>query len=340
MKKLKRFIIPIFIPHEGCRFRCVFCDQYSVTGMPKSPVTPAEIRDTVQRYLRTSPGWKRERELAFFGGSFTALSEQRQEELLTVGAELIAAGAVDSLRVSTRPDSVDEKVMDRLRRYGVRTVEIGIQSMDDGVLRASRRGHTVSDSIRAAALFSGCGIEWVAQVLPGLPGDTDETMRRTAEEVAELSPDGVRIYPAVVLAGTEMERLYNDGIYAPLSLDHTLELLKDMIDVYERRSIPVLRIGLCPSIELEHRIVAGPYHPALGTLAYEARMLETMIGAVRTDCRTYDTIVIRVHPRDVSRAVGRGRSSIMGLEQSYPGKRFEVVPDDSVGRGRILTGGV
>jgi histone acetyltransferase (RNA polymerase elongator complex component) len=340
MKRPKRFIIPIFIPHEGCRFRCVFCDQYAITGEPKSPITPAQIRETVFRYRQTSPGWNGERELAFFGGSFTTLSEQRQEELLAVGKDLITAGAVNALRVSTRPDAIDEKVLDRLTGYGVKTVEIGIQSMNDGVLRNSRRGHTASDSIRAATLLSRYDIEWIAQILPGLPGDTEETMRQTALQVAGLSPDGVRIYPALVLSGTEMERMYIDGAYEPLPIDHTLEILKNMIDTFERHAIPVLRIGLCPSIELERRVVAGPYHPALAALVYEARLLDTMINAVRNTCRTYNTIMIRVNPRDVSCAVGRGSSSITELERHYPGNRFEITADDSVERGRILTIGI
>jgi histone acetyltransferase (RNA polymerase elongator complex component) len=340
MKRLKRFIIPIFIPHEGCRFRCIFCDQYTVTGEPKSPVTPAQIRNTVYEYRQTSTGWNGERELAFFGGSFTTLPEQRQEELLTVGRDLITAGAVDVLRVSTRPDAIDEKAVNRLKEYGVKTVEIGIQSMDDGVLGVSRRGHTASHSIRAATILSSCDIEWIAQVLPGLPGDTEETMRQTALQVADLSPDGVRIYPALVLSGTEMERLYLAGAYKPLSLEHAVEILKNMVDIYEQRSIPVLRIGLCPSIELERRVVAGPYHPALGALVYEARLLDAMINSVRDTCRSYNTVVIRVNPRDVSRAVGKGSSSITGLEHHYPGKRFEITADNSVERGRIRSIGI
>jgi histone acetyltransferase (RNA polymerase elongator complex component) len=340
MKRHKRFIIPIFIPHQGCRFRCIFCDQYAVTGEREGPITPDQIRDTVIRYRQTSPGWKGERELAFFGGSFTALSNQRQEELLGVGKELITAGVVDALRVSTRPDGIDETVLDRLIQYGVRTVEIGIQSMNDGVLSNSRRGHTASDSVRAASLLSKRNIEWIAQILPGLPGDTDETIMETALRVADLSPNGVRIYPALVISGTEMERIYRNGMYHPLSLDHTLELLKEMITIFELRSIPILRIGLCPSIELERSVVAGPYHPALGALVYEARLLDAMINAVKQICPTHKQIAIRVNPRDVSRAVGSGKSSILSLERHYPDRKFEIISDHSINRGRVSTIGL
>ncbi len=268
------------------------------------------------------------------------LAVDRQQELLTIGRELIRDGIVDTLRVSTRPDAIDETILDRLMQFGVRTVEIGIQSMDDAVLNNSRRGHTASDTIEAVRLLSKRDIEWIAQIMPGLPGDTDETMIRTASRVADLSPGGVRIYPALILSGTEMEEMYRRGEYTPLSLDRTLEIVKTMAAIFESRSIPIIRIGLCPSIELERRIVAGPYHPALGSLVYEARLLEAMITAVDETGPVYKNTVIHVHPQDVSRAVGTGRSSIKRLEQRYPGRRFNVVADLSVMRGRAHTLGI
>ncbi len=340
MKKLKRFIIPIFIPHEGCRFRCVFCDQHIVTGRGASPVTSEEIRETALQYRMTSAHWAGERELAFFGGSFTMLARERQDELLAVGAELIREGIVDTLRVSTRPDAVDETALDRLIEFGVRTVEIGVQTMNDHVLKVSRRGHTVSDCVKTAQLLSNRDIEWIAQIMPGLPGDTDETMIQTARQVAELLPHGVRIYPALTLSGTGMEDMFRRGVYNPPSLDHAIDIVKEMTIIFESRLIPVIRIGLCPSIELEKRIVAGPYHPAIGCLVYEARLLDTMIGAVNKTEEPSGKTVIYVNPRDLSRAVGAGRSSIKKLEQRYPGRRFDVMADHSVDRGRVRTIGI
>lgn len=340
MKRLKRFIVPIFIPHEGCRFHCIFCDQHAVTGRGRSPITPKEVRDIIFRYRETSPQWRGERELAFFGGSFTMLALQRQQELLGVGKELISAGIIDTLRVSTRPDAIDETVLYRLMRFGVKTVEIGIQTMNDTVLIGSQRGHTVSDSIKAARLLSTLNLEWIAQIMPGLPGDTDETIIETAFRVADLSPGGVRIYPALVLSATGMDHMYRRGEYNPLSLDHTVEIVKRMTMIFESRSIPIIRIGLCPSIELERRIVAGPYHPALGSLVYESRMLDAIIAAVNETGISRENTVIHVNPRDISAAVGAGRSSIKKLEQRYPGRRFAVVADHSVGRGRVHTIGI
>lgn len=340
MKKLKRFIIPIFIPHEGCAFRCVFCDQYAVTGVGELPATPQAIRDTVVSYRETSPAWNGERELAFFGGSFTMLPDPRQAELLGAASDLISEGLIDAVRISTRPDGIDAVTVDRLGRYGVKTVEIGVQSMDDEVLRRSRRGHTAADSERAARRLCTGGIPWIAQIMPGMPGDTDDTMIQTARAVAELSPHGVRIYPALVLAGTALEALYRKGEYNPLSLAHTLEIVKEMTAIFEQRSIPILRIGLNPSVELERRVVAGPYHPALGSLVHESRMLDAIINQVDAVAHTQAAIELYVHPRDVSRAVGSRRSSIRLLERRYPGIHFTVVADDGVDRGRVRANGL
>jgi histone acetyltransferase (RNA polymerase elongator complex component) len=335
MKQRRRFIIPVFIPHAGCRFRCVFCDQHAVTGNTASRVDRDAIRETVYRHRETSPRWEGERELAFFGGSFSALPQARQEELLAVGHDLIKEGAVQALRVSTRPDALDEGSVDRLVRSGVGTIEIGVQSMDDDVLSTSRRGHTVSDVVRAARLLTDRHVEWIAQIMPGLPGDTDETIIGTAVRVAELAPDGARIYPALVISGTEMERMYQRGDYTPLSLSRAVGIATEIVEIFEKKLIPIIRIGLCPSTSLERRVVAGPYHPAFGSLVYEARLLDEMIDAVGSCASGGRRIVIRVHPHDVSRAVGNGRSSITRLRRHYPDSDIDIVGDRSVDRGKV-----
>ncbi len=339
MKQLKRFIIPVFIPHEGCRFRCVFCDQRAVTGNHAPPIKPDSIRETVRIYREANPRRQGEPELAFFGGSFTALDQCRQEELLAVGKELIDAGLIQSIRVSTRPDVIDEPVMDRLIRFGVRTVEIGVQSMDDSVLVRSRRGHAASDTVRAARILKRRSVPWIAQIMPGLPGDTHGTITQTAQRVADLSPDGVRIYPALVISGTEMEKMYGSGRYTPLSMEQAVRVVKMMVEIFEARSIPIIRIGLCPSADLESRVVAGPYHPAFGSLVYEAMLLDAMIAAVGQETAEDKRIVIHVHPRDISRAVGNARSSMTRLRQQFPNRDFSVVGDCSVERGKVRANG-
>ena len=242
MKNIKRFIIPIFIPHAGCPHRCLFCDQLAVTAGGDGKITRQRIVETVQSYTETRPDWDRDIELAYFGGSFTSLPMKRQLDLLKIGGELIDKGLIDALRISTRPDAISEKILGFLSEYGVRTIELGIQSMSDHVLELSQRGHTTDDARNAARLIIESGFDLIAQIMPGLPGDTEETIIKTAEEVVKLAPDGVRIYPAVILKDTEMERLYLEGTYEPLSLDETVRIAGLIVRMFQKHNIPVIRI--------------------------------------------------------------------------------------------------
>jgi histone acetyltransferase (RNA polymerase elongator complex component) len=338
MKRLKRFIIPNFIPHAGCPHRCIFCDQRTISGIEADEVTPEFVRRTVEGHLMTRPGWTRERELAFFGGSFTTLSDERQEELLRAGSELIASGRIDALRLSTRPDGITGPIVRRLVRAGVKTVELGVQSMDDEILSRARRGHTAHDTVLSASLLREARLSWIAQIMPGLPGDDDRTMVETARRVAELSPDGVRIYPAVVIEGTRMARMFRAGEYTPLSLRRAVEVVNKIVELFERRSIPVIRIGLCPSEGLSCRVVAGPYHPALGALVYEARLLDAISSAV-DGAPPASTLIIRVNPRDLSRAVGNRRSNVKTLADRYPTRTISFSADPAVPPGEARADG-
>jgi histone acetyltransferase (RNA polymerase elongator complex component) len=339
MKRLRRFIVPIFIPHAGCPHRCIFCDQRAISGAGADPVTPEFVRRTVLRHLMTRPGWTGERELAFFGGSFTTLPEERQKELLRAGTDEIASGNVDALRVSTRPDGITGPIVARLARSGVRTVELGVQSMDDEILSRAHRGHTAKDSVLAARLLREAGLSWIAQIMPGLPGDDDRTMIETARRVADLSPDGVRIYPAVVIEGTRMARMYRAGEYAPLTLRRAVEVVNGIAEVFERRSIPIIRIGLPPSEGLSGRVVAGPYHPAFGAFVYEARLFDAISSAV-DGAPAASPLVIRINPRDLSRAVGNRRSNVKMLADRYPSRVISFSPDPAVARGEVRADGV
>ena len=202
MKNLKRFIIPIFIPHAGCPHKCIFCDQGAVTGVKGGRIGREEIESIVMEYVDSRPDWEGDIELAFFGGSFTSLPMQRQLELLRVGSDLIEEGLIDEIRLSTRPDSISEKILKNLISHGVKTVELGVQSMSDDVLSMAQRGHTSDDTRKSAEMIMAHGLSWIAQIMPGLPGDTTEKMIYTANEVFEMGPNGVRIYPALVIKNT------------------------------------------------------------------------------------------------------------------------------------------
>ena len=260
----KRLIIPLFIPHSGCVHQCVFCNQTDITGRASLP-TVAEVGETITAYLAT---WKGAgpREAAFYGGSFTGLDAPLQERLLGAVAPFVAAGEIDALRVSTRPDMISRDGVALLRRYRVKTVELGVQSMDDGVLRLSGRGHCANDTVRAVEELKRSGMTTGLQMVPGLPGDTAETIAATAREMVRLGPDFVRVYPTLVVRGTPLETMYGRGDYRPWSLEAMTSVCRDVVALFGKAGIPVIRVGLQPTAGLEESIVAGPYHPSFRQL--------------------------------------------------------------------------
>ncbi len=266
-------IIPFFIPHQGCPQRCIFCNQQSITSVSATdrPLTPDDIAEGIRCWLdRTKKG--REVQVAFYGGSFTALARARQEELLGAVRPFVENGMVDSVRLSTRPDYINAEIADFLRSYQVKTVELGVQSLDNAVLAASSRGHTAGQVVTAFACLRRAGFVVGAQLMIGLPGETTGTALAGARRLAELRPDLVRIYPALVIAGSGLARLYERGKYKPLGLNKAVALCGRLKNIFAGAGIRVVRMGLQPSPGLEKELVAGPYHPAFGELV-QARLL-------------------------------------------------------------------
>jgi len=336
MKNIKRFIIPVFIPHAGCPHRCLFCDQQAVTSTGDGKITRQRIVDTVKSYTETRPDWDRDIELAYFGGSFTSLPVRRQLDLLKIGKELIDEGLIDTLRVSTRPDAISEKIIGFLSEYGVRTIELGIQSMSDHVLEMSQRGHTTNDTMNAASLINGHGFDLIAQIMPGLPGDTESSILSTADDVVSLSPNGARIYPAVVIKDTEMERLYHEKMYEPLSLNEAVRITGKIVRIFQENDIPVIRIGLSHSKALEKRVVAGPYHESLGALVMEGMMAEKIEKVVGSLKHIPDPLVIRVNPKLVGAAVGGKKRTIRRLEKIHNLNRVKITGDQFLSEEEII----
>ncbi len=266
-------VIPFFIPHQGCPKRCIFCNQQSITSVSDLDfsLTPADIAGEINRWL----GWAkkgREVEVAFYGGSFTGLERERQKELLGAVQPFLDQEVVNSIRLSTRPDYIDDDIAAFLKSYRVKTVELGVQSLDDRVLAASRRGHTVSRVIAAFSCLRRAGFAVGAQLMIGLPKETTVKVMAGARRLAELRPDLVRIYPALVIAGSGLDRLYEQGEYKPLSLNKAVALCGGIKKILVGKGIRVVRMGLQPSAGLEKEVVAGPYHPAFGELV-SARIL-------------------------------------------------------------------
>jgi len=263
-------VIPVFISHQGCPHRCIFCDQYSITGHSADedqPVSPATVKETIEQWLDHPRKERRnEVQVAFYGGSFTGLPMERQKELLGAVKSYIDNGQVNSIRISTRPDYIDETIIALLQDHSVSIVELGIQSLDLSVLEASARGHSVQQSESAIHLLMAKGFTVGAQLMCGLPGDSTNKLMATAKRVAALGPDFDRIYPALIIRGSGLEKIYRDGNYRPLSLLKAVALTCRMKTIFDEHHIRVVRMGLQPSQELEKKVLAGPYHPAFGEL--------------------------------------------------------------------------
>ena len=319
--------IAIFVPHLGCPRQCSFCEQGTITGQGRDrPPTPEDVlsaAETAARSLEDCGG----AEIAFFGGSFTAIDRGYMLSLLEAAGRAVDRYGFKGIRCSTRPDAVDEEVLDILKGHRVTAVELGAQSMDDGVLAANRRGHTAEDTRRAAGLIRRAGLELGVQMMTGLYTDTDERALRTARELVRLGPETARIYPTIVLPGTELHRLYEAGEYRPQELSEAVELCAELLDIFEEAGVRVIRVGLHPGEELERRMAAGPYHQALRQLAESRRFLRRLCERLGEPGK----YTVAVNPRDISTALGQGKENLRRLGDM--GYRVDFVQDKTVERG-------
>jgi len=312
--------IPFFISHQGCPHTCVFCDQRLISGASGALPTTDEIYDRIKLWQATSEN--RPLEVAFFGGTFTALPTDTQAKLLMPLQPLLADGILDSVRISTRPDCIDSGHLTWLSNMGVRTIELGVQSMDDTVLASSGRGHSASESLNAIKCIKKLGVRVGVQLMPGLPGDTPLTSFRSLEQVISAGPDFLRIYPTVVLEGTELARSYISGDYIPLSFDRGISLCKLLLQRAMQAGVPVVRIGLQAEKGLDDKhILAGCWHPALGQLV-RSQLYEDLL------CRFVPSgqcVTVSCHPARLSDLVGMKRSNI--LDQARRRVKMKVVTD-------------
>lgn len=330
-------IIPFFIPHAGCPHQCLFCDQKRITGANEAPAVSAVSRK-IQSYLATGKN-QGPVEVAFYGGTFTALPLELQAAYLAEVAPFLRSGAVSSIRVSTRPDAVTPAVIGLLRKHRVRTVELGVQSLDDGILHKSGRGHTSADTVMATALLRGHGFSIGFQLMPGLPGDTFDLFRETIARTVELKPDVVRLYPALVIKDTPLEQLFRSGQYRPLTLDDAVSWCKEAVSTFRKSDITVIRIGLqsADSLESPGAVVAGPYHPAFRQLVDSALFLDAMQQELEKTGQA-GMAVFRIHPGDLSTALGQNRCNVPILQQRFGLERIRFIQDRTVQRGTITTG--
>ncbi len=305
-------IIPIFITHEGCPHRCIFCNQEPITGQ-NHHVGPQEVEDEIRKWLRRSPARGRRVETAFYGGSFTALPIIRQRELLRAVQPFLESGKVQAIRLSTRPDYIDSKSADFLSAYGVQTVELGIQSMSDKVLAVSQRGHTVEQSIKAINFLSNSGLQVGVQLLLGLPAETTRSTLQGTRQLTTMRIDFVRLYPALVIKGSGLADLYHRHKYRPLTMNQTIALTARIASMLSNHHIPVIRIGLPASKELEKNLLAGPYHPALGEMV-AARIFFNKIRK-RLTSPPGNPWLLTISQRDRSIFYGQKKCSLQRLER-------------------------
>jgi histone acetyltransferase (RNA polymerase elongator complex component) len=308
------FIIPFFIAHQGCPHQCIFCNQHAITGSRERLTAEA-----VDREIRRCLAWPRDRQrpvqVAFYGGSFTGLGRARQQELLGAVQPHLDCGAVDFIRLSTRPDYIDPSTVLFLKEHRVGLVELGIQSFDEAVLAACRRGHTAARVEEAFIHLRCAGIGVGGQLMVGLPGETTRGVVAGALRLAALRPDLVRIYPALVLRGSPLADLHAAGGYRPLPMNRAVALCARLKEIFAAAAIPVARLGLQPTAALEKELAAGPYHPAFGELVLARlyfRRLRRLLARLQKE-RGRATIHLTLAAADQSLFQGQKKSSVRRL---------------------------
>ncbi|MBR2432262.1 MAG: radical SAM protein [Clostridia bacterium] len=336
---MKHVNIPIFIPHMGCPNQCVFCNQRSISGHMDFSLD--DVRGEIETALSTVSA-DTETEIAFFGGSFTGIERDLMINLLDIAQEYIEAGRVSSIRLSTRPDYINEEILDILSRYAVKTVELGLQSMDRAVLDASKRGHGVECAEHACKMIKKKGFSLVGQMMIGLPGSTVETEIMTARKICDMGADGARIYPTVVFRDTELSDMMKSGKYIPLELSDAVYRTKEALSVFAEAGVPCIRVGLCAGENLSSpdQALGGANHSAIGELAMSALYLdkiEKKIDALDEDI-SGKNIVIYVPRGDTSKVVGQKRSNIEKITQKYSPRRIKVLEKDEILRYNIIIG--
>ncbi|MEL4105539.1 radical SAM protein [Oscillospiraceae bacterium WX1] len=327
----RRRVIPFFVPHLGCQNSCVFCNQRRITGSAE-PVAAETVTASLRALALPEDAAC---QIAFYGGSFTAIPVEQQLSLLRAVQPFLTTHKNATLRLSTRPDAVDRQTLERLRVFGVRTIELGAQSLCDDVLQASCRGHTSADTEKAARLVREQGFELILQMMTGLPGDTPEKARWTAERLIALRPDGVRIYPTVILQNTPLFDMWRTGMYDEHTVDDAVVLCAELYQLFEASGIPVIRIGLNPTAALSGgAAVGGAYHPAFGQLVFSRIYYDKALALLQC-ARGAQSVTLGVHPACVSYMTGQRRASVTALEKTLHIGRVRALAAD-VERGEIV----
>lgn len=334
----KEYIIPVFVPHLGCPNDCIFCNQKSISGQRKN-ITKEDAKNTIEYFLDNIKDKEAKKEIAFFGGSFTGIEVQKQEELLQIAYEYIEKGQVDSIRISTRPDYIDKETLKRLKKYKVKTIELGVQSANDYVLGRANRGHTFKDVQKASKLIRLYGFELGHQMMVGLPESNRIDEINTAKALIKLKPKIIRIYPVLVIKGTKLEKEYNEGIYEPLTVVQAVEISKQLVTMFTNKKIDVIRVGLqntediCEPGTQNSEVVAGPFHPAFRQLVESSMWYDAILNKIKKLNVQVKEVQVTVNPIDVNNVIGHKKENVIKLKETYEVDLI-VKQDENIKQGK------
>ncbi len=317
----KQYIIPIFVPHLGCPNDCIFCNQKSISGQ-KEKMTKEKAKEIIDDYLKNIKE-DAEIEIAFYGGSFTAIETKLQEELLQTAYEYIKTKKVESIRISTRPDCIDKETLKRLKKYKVKTIELGVQSANDYILKRTNRGHNFEDVKKASKMIRWNGFKLGHQMMVGLPESTRIDEINTAKALIKLKPQMVRIYPVLVVKNTKLEKEYKEGKYEPLPLVQAVEVCKELVRMFADKNIDIIRVGLQNTDEIaepekeESEVVAGPYHPAFRQLVESAMWYDAIVSKIKKLNVKVKEVEVTVNPIDINNVIGHKKENVLKLKDTY-----------------------
>lgn len=325
------YIIPIFVPHEGCPHNCVFCNQNKITGVLKESVTASYVRSITMEYLKTINHHNATIEISFFGGTFTAINEEKQRELLTVAKEYKDKKVIDKIRMSTRPDAITPYILDYLKDYGVDVIELGVQSLNEEVLFKAGRGHSAKDVEYASKLIKEYGFILGHQIMPGLPLDNFNKDIETLEKSIKMKPEIVRIYPSLIIKDTPMEKMFLDGNYVPYTLEEAVNICKVMYTRYTENNIKVIRMGLQPTetINKGKDIIDGPFHPAFTELVLGS----LFVDKIREELKDNKKCKVIINSKDIGTLYANKKIYFNKLLNE--GYSIKVETSDKIERGNI-----
>ena len=320
-KDKKQYIIPVFIPHLGCPNDCSFCNQKSISGKTKMP-TKDEVIKVIEEHLKNMKE-DLEKEIAFFGGSFTGIEIDKQKEYLEIANEYVKTKQVKGIRISTRPDYINKDILKMLKKYNVKTIELGVQSTNDYILKRCDRGHTFMDVKNASKLIRKYRFNLGHQMMVGLPESTKLDEIRTARDLIRLKPKMVRIYPVLVIKGTKLEQELDEEEYKPLTVSQAVERCKELLYLFNKKKIQVIRVGLQNTDEItdpnakESEVVAGPYHPAFGQLVEDSIWFDSIVDKIKKINDKVKEVKVKVNFVDMNNVIGHKRSNIKKIKDTY-----------------------